>query len=214
MTQAEHTQPNVCRVEDAPKFIKLLIKSIGRMTIGCQYVAWSGSLDQGIRLGTGWSAEKALESYNTTSVCHILGTYQEGNPIVEWGADVVSVKYSQEGLRSDDKFYGFSYDAYDMYIVQYPKGPITLIQLNELVQTLNKVADELMTNEVELLHQELGTPPHERIGHIWVSTTNTVFGECNEAECDGDIVIDDDDDKSFEGLIELDGEGILDGIDS
>lgn len=168
---------NTSTVGEAPGYIQTLISVIKSNLIDSVecglngitdswYITYEGDPSNDIRFGVGESEDASIKAFENITYIHKLYHYQEGKPIAteNWNGQRVSVYYNQEGVREEEPFYGLTYDLEHGSVIKYPTGPVTLLQLNELVQALNTLANK-STRGVELLHMELGTPPLERLGY-------------------------------------------------
>jgi hypothetical protein len=163
-TQEQPNGSHVYLIEQAPEHIQALIKVDNQLSYG-KYVVWVGDLEIGIQYDIGLTPEGAIEYFYDNTSLHKLPYYQEWIPNKTLGETSIGVYYEQEGLRDNEPFYGLTYDLEHKAVVEFPEAPITLLQLNGLVQALNTLSDDVLTEGVELLHMELGTPPLQRLGH-------------------------------------------------
>lgn len=162
------------KINQAPNYIQTLLKAckyLHPLNLCYAYsdeafITYEGDVSTDISFGIGVTEEESQQALENCDYTYRLYHYQEGKPIPEENGDGqrVGVYYNQEGVRSNNSFYGLTYDLEHGSISRFPDTPITLLQLNELVQALNSLANE-STYGVELLHMELGTPPLERLGY-------------------------------------------------
>ena len=168
-------------IGDAPKFIKTLLKVINSkegLSIIEDYftIVWEGNVTDGIRYGIGETQQEAIQAIEKSDTLHKLFHYQEEDPKISKGENNISVYYDQDGLRPNNIFYGLSYDIEHGAITKFHEGPITLLQLHELVDRLDTVSYE-GTGGIALLYTELGTPLLERVGH---TVTYSTYDPCND----------------------------------
>lgn len=126
------------KINQAPNYIQALLNackylqplSLCYVCNDKAFITYEGDVSTDISFGLGVTEEESQQALRDSET-YKLYHYQEGKPIPgeNWDGQRVGVYYDQEGVRSNNSFYGLTYDLEHGCISRFPDAPITLLQL-------------------------------------------------------------------------------------